>query len=485
VRQALAAEQVKISTEQRVVIPRTTMLVLESEWDYQRFGLDRRALAAILTVGAGGIERMDRKTDAPPLPRLVESIPKPAPAPIRVEERINEVAKSASAGDGLGAVSGWMDLGAASQAAPVISGAPSFDSITEVTTAAPHRREERRSSDANWSKNEPPSKTEIAKLQAELKKTPGDRELYNQLSEALAASGDWSALRTLALAWQPYDPENPQVYEVLGLADEHLDNMAEAARANASIIEVAAAKPELLQRAGLLLLRDGRAALAEAPLRRALEIRPDRVNGYRHLAILLWREGRPEEAARVLESATRQQFPGWYGDAQRVVREELGYVYRAWLAKDPAKRGEIEDRAREHHVDLARRDALRVTLSWETDANDVDLHVIDPKGEECYYGHRATATGLSLYEDITQGLGPEVIRTDKLVQGRYDIGVRYFAAGPMGVSRGIVIVMRGDDTVDIRPFRLVEGGGEIRYLTSVSARPGERLSLATPGRSKP
>src|SRR5205085_2514928 len=48
VREALATEQVKISVERRVVIPRTTMLVLESEWDYQRFGLDRRALASIL-----------------------------------------------------------------------------------------------------------------------------------------------------------------------------------------------------------------------------------------------------------------------------------------------------------------------------------------------------------------------------------------------------------------------------------------------------
>ncbi len=49
------------SIEQRVVIPRTTMLVLESEWDYQRFGLNRRALAAILTIEAGGIGRIDRE----------------------------------------------------------------------------------------------------------------------------------------------------------------------------------------------------------------------------------------------------------------------------------------------------------------------------------------------------------------------------------------------------------------------------------------
>src|SRR5688572_32263201 len=47
------------------------------------------------------------------------------------------------------------------------------------------------------------------------------------------------------------------------------------------------------------------------------------------LALMLWQDGRVEEAARVLESATRQNFPGWYGNVQRVIREELGYVYRA------------------------------------------------------------------------------------------------------------------------------------------------------------
>jgi tetratricopeptide (TPR) repeat protein len=312
-----------------------------------------------------------------------------------------------------------------------------------------------------------PSAEQIKQLRQKLTESPRDRESYNQLSDALTVLQDWSALRKLALQWQPFDPENPQVYEILGLADEHLGNENEAARANASIIEVAPGKTELLQRAGLLLVRNKRAKLAETPLRRALELRPDRVNSYRHLALMLWLDDRPDEAARVLEAATKQKFPDWYRDAQRVVREELGYVYRAWGAKDPSARPEIERRAAEYDVDLNRRDALRVTLAWETDANDVDLHVVDPAGEESYYAHRETASGLELYEDITQGLGPEVIRTDRVKKGTYQVGVRYFAAGPMGVSRGIVVVMRGQD-VSIHPFRLVQGGGEVRWVTGVA-----------------
>src|SRR5436305_11519304 len=40
------------------------MLVLESTWDYQRFGLDQRSLADILTVGPGGLDVLARSRPA-------------------------------------------------------------------------------------------------------------------------------------------------------------------------------------------------------------------------------------------------------------------------------------------------------------------------------------------------------------------------------------------------------------------------------------
>ncbi|HEV8434413.1 MAG TPA: hypothetical protein VGR95_13445, partial [Thermoanaerobaculia bacterium] len=497
VRNALATEQVKISTEQRVVIPRTTMLVLENEWDYRRFGLDRRSLAAILTIDAGGIARLDRRTNTP-APILVGKMPaQPAPAPIPVPaadfvqapERITVTASAPMleqkvaggvAGGVIGGVAGGVVGTAVNEPAPAPASprpAAATEALTVTSHAAPsvamRQREERRS-DADWSTAARPSKERIADLEEQVRRSPQDRELYNQLSEALASREEWSALRRLAIAWQEYDPENPQVYEILGQSDEHLGNESEAARADASLIEIAPGKTELLQRAAMLLVRAHRASLAEAPLRRALELRPDRANGYRHLALMLWLDGRVEEAARVLESATHQQFPNWYGNVQRVMHEELGYVYRAWMAKEPSRRDEIQARAREYAVDLSRHDTLRVTLAWETDANDVDLHLIDPSGAECYYGHKQNPSGIELYEDITQGLGPEVIRGEKIEHGVYHVGVRYFAAGPMGISRGIVVIIRDDGqrqpSIEIVPFRLVEGGGDIRHIADVSVK---------------
>ncbi|HYO75009.1 MAG TPA: VIT domain-containing protein, partial [Thermoanaerobaculia bacterium] len=500
VRRALGTEQVRISIEQRVVIPRTTLLVLETEWDYQRFGIDRRALADILTIDAGGITRVDRTAARPPMPIPMavapppirrREPPPPPPPPAPIEPQKSQAAIEPLT-ESLAVMGAMAEEDASLQTAPppssvneaitvgaVAADAPQPEELRAPTSMPRRPREPRppartrptaKSRDPKWITRVKPSRADIARLEKELANDPRNRDTYNDLGEALAALGEWTAVRTLALRWQPFDPENPQVYELLGMAADARGDDTEAARAFASLIEVAPAKTELLQRAGLLLLRANRARLAEAPLRKALEARPDRANGYRQLALMLWQSGRVEEAARVLESATRQQFPAWYRDVQRVIREELGYVYRAWQKKEPARRNEIAERAREHNVDLERTDALRVTLVWETDANDVDLHVVDPSGEECYYEHRETRSGLSLYEDVTEGLGPEVIRTGRTQAGTYHVGVRYFAAGPMGISRGVVVVMTDDERIEVHPFRLVEGGGDIRYVAGVRVK---------------
>lgn len=615
-RRALAAEQVRLSIEHRVMIPRTTMLVLETEDDYQRFGLDRRALSSVLTVGPEGIALLERRRETVAQKPIPQPVPRPRPRPIpprpapagpgsvtgrvldmrgaplpgatvsiegmsrravtgsdgtfrmenvptgrlrlratrvgyaggvrevRVGTRVGasvdfRLAQSSVALEGLvvtGADGGAPqsaearavnpeDLSGTGEAlsagvreeeagsddlatmapVPVVAPPAPMPSAPMPTSppmptpapveapatpaspadaarlqsrapgapvAAPVQERPSRPSLPAWINPVRVSRATADSLAAALRAEPRRRELYNQLSEAQWALGDWTGLRETALAWQPYDPENPQVYEALGEAALRLGRREEAARAFASLVEVGAARPELLQRAGLLLLRAGAAELAVAPLRRSLEARPDRVNGHRHLALVLWQLEREDEAARVLEDATRQAFPQWYGNVQRVVREELGYVLRAWAAREPARRREIGRRAAAAGVELDRRDALRVTLAWETDANDVDLHVVDPKGNHVFYGNRTSPTGVELYEDITRGFGPEVVRTAETLPGSYHVGVKYFNAGPMGVSRGVLVVMQPDArgvarTVQILPFRLVEGGGDVRHLAEV------------------
>ncbi|MEZ4435296.1 MAG: VIT domain-containing protein [bacterium] len=60
-KEALKQQIITLSTRHRVLSTYTALVVLETENDYRRFNIDRRALADILTVGPTGLELMQRK----------------------------------------------------------------------------------------------------------------------------------------------------------------------------------------------------------------------------------------------------------------------------------------------------------------------------------------------------------------------------------------------------------------------------------------
>lgn len=507
-RRRLGEEQVRLSIQHRVMVPRTTMLVLETEADYARFGLRRDALAQILTVGPRGIERLDRDPSAllAARPDQEDAEEEESAEDARLERRRqgeDEAAEAAEEADftGEGAAAGMQalvppdempaEIPAPPPPAPsappppvvgsetlnlegvVVTGAVSQDaaSMAMDSTAEGGRPAAARPALPPWVGARRFRPEEVDSLRAALRADPRDRALYNALSEALTESERWGELREVALQWQPMDPDNPQVYESLALASHSLGRADEARRATGSLVEVAPSKPEMLQRAALLLWRIGARDAWEAPARRAIEIRPDLPNPYRTLALLLWQSGRHEEAAETLERALQLDIDGWYGNAAEVVRQELGYVYRAWIAAAPGRAEELRGRARTHGIDLERTDRLRITMTWDTDGNDVDLHVVDPRGAHVYYANREAESGIRLLEDITQGFGPEVVRTDRVVPGAYHVGVKYYSAGPMGIARGTLVVMepeeRGGVRVRIEPFRLIPERGDVQQVLTL------------------
>lgn len=70
---------------------------------------------------------------------------------------------------------------------------------------------------------------------------------------------------------------------------------------------------------------------------------------------------------------------------------------------------------------------LKIILMWDTDGTDIDLHVVEPDGEECYYGYRNTSTGGSLDVDIVDGYGPEIYTRSTPLKGNYTIRVKYYS----------------------------------------------------------
>ncbi len=536
----LREQQIRVSVKNRVLCPLTALLVLESEQDYDRFGLDRNALRDILAIGPKGIDwkkRTAKDLALKPSPKLTvrksnkkgkakelragkadfekaselpqsldesKSEQTAADLPLEIRDGSVELGLMGFGGETAAeelparerSASGGRPQGAhpfnpaSPRAAPTPeqnaedqgrSGRREPARRTAVATAS---RQNNRATPAkpkkpNWIKQfgTVPSEDIFEKMRARISAKPRDRRLRNSYAEALVKAGKWDTLQALGFEWLPFDPENPQIFEFLGQSSTQLKDAKSALRAYASIAEVAPNRSGLLARAGWLMLVAKRYELAEQMFRAALAQREDNPNIHRGLALSLWLGGwdkdasKLDAAAQVLEKALKMKFNSRYGDLHKVFKQELSYIYRSMLQPDSAADG-LEKRARQYGVDLKYSDALRVTLCWETDANDVDLHIVDPSGEECFYSHKKNASGLKLYSDQTQGLGPEVIRTAKTLPGIYHVGVKYYNAGPMGVSRGVVVILRPSNGEKrskprILPFCLVPDGQGIRHLMAV------------------
>jgi hypothetical protein len=70
---------------------------------------------------------------------------------------------------------------------------------------------------------------------------------------------------------------------------------------------------------------------------------------------------------------------------------------------------------------------IKITLEWDA-AVDLDLHVVDPNGEEISYSHTTSASGGILDLDDTNGFGPENVYwpTNGAATGMYQVAVHYY-----------------------------------------------------------
>lgn len=92
---------------------------------------------------------------------------------------------------------------------------------------------------------------------------------------------------------------------------------------------------------------------------------------------------------------------------------------------------------------------VRIILNWNQMDTDIDLHIVDPINEECYYGHKNTEIGASFSKDFTQGYGPEQYLLRNIMKGKYQIKTNFYGEsaltenGPTTVMVEIYINKKG------------------------------------------
>ena len=460
-RRALTLQITELSVKHRVLTPYTALLVLETQGDYARFGLDRKALADILTVGPGGLEvlghrqptvvPMDeaaRKVPASRDPEIAaggnEALRQDAQAPVEIPAPAAPAASTrmqAVEGGVVGGVPGGVAGG-------TVRGVPSpsanDDAPLRVGAPAEVPRPEPRGRGGDKAPKVAPYSGRFAEVMEHL--------AAGRVKEACALAEDWSAGA----------PGDVLSLLALGEAWEAAGEKAGAARAYGSLIDLFPSRADLRRLAGERLEKLGDAGLPLAidTYRKAAVERPDHPSGHRLLAWSLLRAGRFQEAFEALETGVEQRYPqGRFAGVDRVMREDLGLLAAAWLRAEPKRRGDLLERLRAHNARLAEGASLRFVLTWETDANDVDLHVYDRHEGHAYYSEKTLPSGGELVADVTTGYGPEcfaVSKPETRDAAPYRLWAHYYSRGPMGYGMGTVQVVRYDGegrlTIEPRPF---------------------------------
>jgi hypothetical protein len=519
-RRALEREATELSVEHRVLTPLTAFLVLETEADYARFDLDRRGLADILTVGAGGIEVLARS--APSLPPPV--VPEEKPGDLM--DRIAVGGDTAGDGEVMGRSAASPPPPAsepmATQPAEIAEGDATFhdlDSFEEVVVTQESPRPDAGEVETGVMVGQPggvpggtpggipdavpggvvgsvaggvaggtvggapsPAAADSVSRRGGVPRDEADDPRQQAAPEADSRRSPWSGrygevkahltagriaqARTLAEAWQAETPGDVLALLALGEAWQEAGETASAARAYGSLIDLFPSRADIRRLAGQRLERLGPTALPLAvdTYRKAVLQRPDHPSGHRLLAWAQVLSGDCEGAFATLDAAIARGLTGGrFLGVERILREDLGLIAAAWLHHEPKRREEIRERTAARGARIADEPSLRFVLTWETDANDVDLHVYDARGGHASFQSQQLPSGGELFADVTNGYGPEcfaIVDPAARRAGPYRLQAHYYSRGPMGYGMGVLHVVshdgRGGMTVEARPFVVME-----------------------------
>lgn len=251
----------------------------------------------------------------------------------------------------------------------------------------------------------------------------------------------------------------------------------DALKALSSLVEAQPGDGVLARDIGFSAMTWGLHAQAYHLFARVARARPFEPQTYRAMATSLAAAGRNELALAYFELGLAGRWDERFGDFREILLQDYLRFLRSEGAKqlDPAVAGYAARRVTELRDELELDEAdLLITITWNTDDTDVDLHVTEPSGEECYYGHRTTRSGGLLTADVTEGYGPEMYVLSKAPAGKYQVRAKYFASNENRASARTKVYAtitkgwgRADEEVETVVVTL-ETGKDVHDLATVA-----------------
>lgn len=247
---------------------------------------------------------------------------------------------------------------------------------------------------------------------------------------AQASTGDRYAvyldLRLAALESPAFYLDAAQLFSTHGqraLALRVLSNLAELHVEDRGLLRVLAYR----------LQEIGETAEAIRLLRHVADLAPDEPQSWRDLGLAQAAAGAWQPAVDALWTAASGSWDARFGDI------------------DVIALGELDAIAATHAVDVSAVDVrlrrnlpldVRVALAWDTDNTDIDLWVKDPHDEWVSYQSPLSRQGGRVTRDVTNGYGPEVFALKKAIPGVYEVRAKYFGSHRQALGNGTSVMMR-------------------------------------------
>ncbi|MDR2694150.1 MAG: AgmX/PglI C-terminal domain-containing protein [Chitinispirillales bacterium] len=212
-----------------------------------------------------------------------------------------------------------------------------------------------------------------------------------------------------------------------------------AVRVLTSIADLELENAALYRLLGYRLKEFGEYALEKFVCRKVVQWRPMEPQSHRDYALALADNGEAQAALSALYGVLTKTYSANIANRSRGIAEVTVTEINRLIAKYPnLNTSKIYKRLL---IDIPVD--VRVVINWNMNSTDIDLHVVDPTGEECYYSHSATKIGGRISADVTNGYGPEQFLLKNAVKGKYRVYVNYYGdrqvtdAGPSTVMAEI------------------------------------------------
>lgn len=188
---------------------------------------------------------------------------------------------------------------------------------------------------------------------------------------------------------------------------------------------------ELYKLLGFKLRETGQFEKAVFIFKKVLAWRPMEPQSYRDYGLALADAGKYQQAVDTFYTALKKNYEtgvaGLYRGFEEILVTEMNRVIA--LHKD-----ELNLLSFDQKLIHAMPVDVRVVLSWNKNDTDIDLWVVDPNGEKCYYSNKNTLIGGRISNDFTNGYGPEQYMLKKAIPGKYQVIVNYFGEQQVKLS---------------------------------------------------